>query len=61
MEKIQGKISSSERVVIAPEGFLDHRYNPVLQNRDLRIIKLRTLGDGTIYYTIEHQTARSNH
>ncbi len=61
MEKIQGKISSSERVVIASEGFLDQRYSPILQNRDLRIIKLRALGDGTVYYTVEHQTTRSNH
>ena len=60
MEKIQGKISSSERVVLAPEGFLPHRYRPVLQNRDLRIIKLRTLGDGSVYYSVHHQTAQLN-
>lgn len=60
MQKIQGKISSSERVVLAPEGFLDQRYNPVLQNKGLRIIKLRTLGDGSVYYSVHHQTVHPN-
>ena len=60
MQKIQGKISSTERVVLAPEGFLEQRYNPVLQNKGLRIIKLRTLGDGSVYYTVHHQTNHSN-
>ncbi len=60
MEKIQGKISLSERVVLAPEGFIDQRYNPVLQNTNLRIIKIRTLGDGSVYYSVHHQTVQAN-
>ncbi|MBN2028896.1 hypothetical protein JW824_01515 [bacterium] len=60
MQKIRGKISSSERVVLAPEGFLDQRYNPLLQNTNLRIIKIRTLGDGSVYYSVHHQTVQPN-
>ncbi len=60
MVKMQGKISLSERVVLAPEGFLDQRYTPALQNTNLRIIKIRTLGDGSVYYSVHHQIVQQN-
>lgn len=59
MQINQEKHSSSERVIFAPEGFLDQRYIPVLKNDDVRIIEIRYLADGPVLHTIKHHPMHS--
>ena len=52
MQKDRDASSVDERVIIAPEGFIDKRYLPLLQNDGLCIIQVRSLTDGLVFHTI---------
>jgi len=59
MLKNQVEPPSSERIIFAPEGFIDERYLPCLKNDDVRIIEVRVLSDGPVFYTIHHHPLNS--
>ncbi len=48
----------TERVLFAPEGFLDSRYLPILEHDDINIIELRVLADGPVFHTIQNRLVR---
>ena len=45
----------TERVLFAPEGFLDRRYLPILEHDDINIIEMRVLADGPVFHTIQNR------
>lgn len=41
-----------EQVVLAPEGFVNEQYASVLKNKKVRIIEIRSLGDGSLFCSL---------
>jgi len=48
------ELEPSGGVIFAPEGFVDGKYAPLLENDNVRIIELRVLADGPFFQTITH-------
>jgi hypothetical protein len=40
---------TSERVILAPEGFVDSRYAPVLKDKQIRVIEIRSRGNASLF------------
>ncbi len=59
MLRNQVKPLSSERIIFAPEGFIDERYLPRLLNDDVRIIEVRVLSDGPVFHTVRRYPLNS--
>ena len=51
--------ASSDRVIFAPEGFIDKRYLSLLKSDNIRIIELRSLADGPVFHTIHRNPINS--
>lgn len=54
MKKERNDFPVDDRVIIAPEGFIDKKYLPLLRNEDLCIIQVRSLSDGLVFQTIRN-------
>lgn len=46
--------NASDDIIMAPEGFLNRKYVPILKTKDVCIIELRVLTDGIVFHTIRH-------
>jgi hypothetical protein len=49
----------SERVILTPAGFVDDRRSASLKNKEVRIIEIRSLGDGSLFYTLRRDPQNS--
>lgn len=45
----------TDRVIFAPEGFLDQRYQPILEHNEVNIIEMRVLADGPVFQIIQRR------
>ena len=52
MQQSEFESSSFDKVILAPEGFIDQRYLPAIKHSDVSIIEVRTLADGPVFHTI---------
>jgi hypothetical protein len=41
-----------EQVVLAPEGFIGEQYASAIKNKKVRIIEIRSLGDGSLFCSL---------
>jgi hypothetical protein len=41
-----------EQVVLAPEGFVNEQVTPAIRNKKVRIIEIRSLGDGSLFCSL---------
>lgn len=49
----------NKNTIFAPEGFIDKKYESLLNKDDVRVIEIRYLADGPVFHTIQHHIMHS--
>jgi hypothetical protein len=50
---------TSERVILAPEGFVDEGMSPALRSKEIRIIEIRNLAEGPMFFRLHRGQVNS--